>query len=280
MGARLSLETTVPIGMISPFSGAIIPAGWFLCDGNNGTPDLRNRFIRGASPGETLGSTSGGGGTAIAPNTDPLDYQIALTVDQLPSHLHTVSLGRNYKYRDEPWPPNPFGSTASEPSTRSVSFTSTAVTRATASVSLLPQYYILRYVMKSPDVATTNMIPTGLIVAFTGSTAPPGWALCNGDAATPNLQNRFVRGFDPNRGVSEPGGSDTITLQADQIPPHTHSITLTQGYHYKDEWHAGTPIVQANNRPFTTTHTTTAVGGGGAIDIRPPYYELAYIMKI
>lgn len=40
----------VPQGGIIMWSGAIadIPGGWFFCDGDNGTPDLRDRFIVGA----------------------------------------------------------------------------------------------------------------------------------------------------------------------------------------------------------------------------------------
>lgn len=51
-------------GIIVPFSGSIenIPEGWHICDGTEGTPDLRNRFIVGAgdeySPGQTGGSTT------------------------------------------------------------------------------------------------------------------------------------------------------------------------------------------------------------------------------
>lgn len=51
-------------GMILMWSGAVvdIPAGWHLCDGTNGTPDLRNRFIVGAgdtyAPGATGGASS------------------------------------------------------------------------------------------------------------------------------------------------------------------------------------------------------------------------------
>ncbi len=50
-------------GMIAPWSGAIvdIPSDWSLCDGNNGTPDLRNRFIVGA--GDTYTVDDQGGAT-------------------------------------------------------------------------------------------------------------------------------------------------------------------------------------------------------------------------
>ena len=42
---------TFPLGGIIMWSGAIsaIPTGWSLCDGSNGTPDLRNRFVLGAT---------------------------------------------------------------------------------------------------------------------------------------------------------------------------------------------------------------------------------------
>lgn len=56
--------TAVPVGGIIMWSGSVanIPAGWALCDGQNGTPDLRNRFIIGAggtySPGNTGGSAT------------------------------------------------------------------------------------------------------------------------------------------------------------------------------------------------------------------------------
>jgi len=49
--------------MIVIWSGAVvdIPFGWKLCDGNNGTPDLRNKFVIGAgdtfNPGDDAAST-------------------------------------------------------------------------------------------------------------------------------------------------------------------------------------------------------------------------------
>ena len=40
----------IPVGGIIMWSGSIsnIPSGWALCNGSNGTPDLRNRFVVGA----------------------------------------------------------------------------------------------------------------------------------------------------------------------------------------------------------------------------------------
>ena len=42
-----SIGNEIPSGCILMWSGAIadIPAGWFICDGNNGTPNLTDRFV-------------------------------------------------------------------------------------------------------------------------------------------------------------------------------------------------------------------------------------------
>jgi microcystin-dependent protein len=43
------------------WSGSTIPAGWALCDGTNGTPDMRDRFVLGAGNSYILGNTGGSG---------------------------------------------------------------------------------------------------------------------------------------------------------------------------------------------------------------------------
>lgn len=94
----------VPTGMIAMWSGAVdaIPAGWALCDGTSGRPDLRNRFILGwgtATVGTSGGSSTSGAGGG---HTHAMDTQgahshggatgsTALTLAQLPSHTHTYS---------------------------------------------------------------------------------------------------------------------------------------------------------------------------------------------
>lgn len=97
------LNSPIPTGVITMWSGAIvnIPVGWSLCDGNSGTPDLRNRFILGAGdtyvPGATGGSlTSGSGGThthtestAGSHNHTGTSGSTALSTSQIPSHTHS-----------------------------------------------------------------------------------------------------------------------------------------------------------------------------------------------
>jgi hypothetical protein len=67
----------IPKGIISLWSGQIanIPAGWILCDGGNGTPDLRSRFIVGAGSDYTVGTIGGAN-------------SITLTAAQMPAHTH------------------------------------------------------------------------------------------------------------------------------------------------------------------------------------------------
>lgn len=52
--ANEQLMKVLPIGTILPFVGdqLLIPANWFMCDGTNGTVDLRERFLCGITPGD------------------------------------------------------------------------------------------------------------------------------------------------------------------------------------------------------------------------------------
>ncbi|MBX5464306.1 MAG: hypothetical protein IRZ26_01980 [Clostridia bacterium] len=80
----------VPRGVIVMWSGAVnaIPAGWALCDGTNGTPDLRDRFIVGAGASYAVGTT--GGAAQVTPSGSITVQGHALTVDEMPTHSHQV----------------------------------------------------------------------------------------------------------------------------------------------------------------------------------------------
>jgi microcystin-dependent protein len=87
-----------PVGLITMWSGSIgsIPAGWALCNGSNGTPDLRDRFIVGAGSTYAVGATGGATTDAITTSTNGAhDHGAAtgnttLTTDQIPSHTHSL----------------------------------------------------------------------------------------------------------------------------------------------------------------------------------------------
>lgn len=65
---RNYVDTSIPVGGIIMWSGTIasIPSNWKLCNGTNGTPDLRNRFIIGASIDATTSGTGGSNGVTKA----------------------------------------------------------------------------------------------------------------------------------------------------------------------------------------------------------------------
>lgn len=64
-------SNSVPIGAILMWSGTIatIPAGYALCNGSGGTPDLRNRFIIGAGDTYATGTTGGSADAVVVSHT-------------------------------------------------------------------------------------------------------------------------------------------------------------------------------------------------------------------
>jgi len=62
------VDTSIPIGGIIMWSGTIasIPTNWRLCDGSNGTPNLTNRFVIGASIDTATTGTGGSSGVTKA----------------------------------------------------------------------------------------------------------------------------------------------------------------------------------------------------------------------
>lgn len=75
-------------GLIVMWSGSVasIPAGWHLCDGTEGTPDLRGRFIVGAGGDYEPAATGGAADHNHGGNTGGH----VLTAAQMPAHAHDL----------------------------------------------------------------------------------------------------------------------------------------------------------------------------------------------
>lgn len=93
---QAQMNQPIPTGIITMWSGTLvsIPSGWNLCDGANGTPDLRNKFIMGAgsvgysAPGTTGGSSSI---TLSTANLPAHSHTITATMDSQGAHTHAVT---------------------------------------------------------------------------------------------------------------------------------------------------------------------------------------------
>ena len=150
--------------------------------------------------------------------------------------------------------------------------------------------------------ALANGFPPGGIIMWSGSigSIPSGWALCNGSSGTPDLRDRFVVGAGSTYAVGATGGSANAvvvshshTFAGDPLGNHSHTFTTNRtsksgnatpfmlsdpniGENFNGQGTFGTSAASAG----TPTGTISTVGSSGTNANLPPYYALAYIMKL
>ena len=144
------------------------------------------------------------------------------------------------------------------------------------------------------------------------------WRICDGANGTPNLRDKFVMGVGSSVNTStatqgETGGANSYTLALNQMPQHKHDVSDSGHSHtITDPGHAHTwsrqdAQIDASYRPWpannndcvesvvSTSNETTGItgtnngnaniseslkGGNTAIDNRPDYFALCYIMRV
>jgi hypothetical protein len=154
--ADAAAKAAFPIGGIILWSGAVsaIPATWQLCNGTNGTPDLRNRFIVGAGSTYAVNATGGSADSVVVAHT-----HTGTTGGQSVNHTHGMTFNRTSKSNNS----TPFilsdpnvgenlnGSTTLTTGNNSGdhnhSFT-TASSGGSGTNANLPPYYALCYIQK------------------------------------------------------------------------------------------------------------------------------------
>lgn len=148
----------VPSGVIMMWSGSVatIPTGFLLCDGTNGTPDLRSRFIVGAGSGYNPGDTGGADNVTLTTSQIP-GHTHSGTTSSAGDHNHTVTIrdawqgntvdnnGGGFMYVGQN---NTNTYTSSTAGAHTHSFT-TSTTGGDGSHENRPPYYALAYIMKA-----------------------------------------------------------------------------------------------------------------------------------
>ena len=125
-------------------------------------------------------------------------------------------------------------------------------------------------------------IPIGGIIMWSGAIAsiPDGWAICDGNTynshLTPNLRDRFVVGSGNSYTNGNTGGEVAHTLVQTEMPPHTHGYATLTAY---DKDLCGCSG-QHHHDVSDATGTTASTGNGAAHENRPPFFALAYIMRV
>lgn len=133
----------------------------------------------------------------------------------------------------------------------------------------------------------------GVILMWHGALAsiPASWALCDGQVVagvtTPDLRDRFVVGAGGGYVPADVGGASNVTLSIMQIPAHQHIVSLN-----------GIPkepipplsllpsVLYEANQCFDPDVcnfepiNTSVIGGGQPHENLPPFYALAYIMRV
>jgi len=155
-GTTVSWGAAFVTGMIMIWSGSIatIPSGWVICDGNNSTPDLRDKFIIGAGSTYAVAAT---GGSANAIVVSHFHTATSSVVDS--GHAHDIqNLGSAQAGPDNGGAPVSAGTGWSTGRTPSPTVTATtgitvgttvATTGSSGTNANLPPYYALAYIMKT-----------------------------------------------------------------------------------------------------------------------------------
>jgi len=175
--------------------------------------------------------------------------------------------------------------------------------------------------LKDSGETPSSIFPPGGIIMWSGliSAIPTGWALCDGNNATPDLRDRFIVGAGSTYSINDTGGANSVTLTENEMPSHSHSMNSAGGHNHSgststdgnhshglpcdnDSGASGGPFFKSDNQrrqrtnftdsagshnhSFTTntagdhSHSINNTGGDGSHENRPPYFALAFIMKL
>jgi hypothetical protein len=183
-----------PAGGIAIWSGSVgsIPTGWYLCDGTNSTPDLRDDFIIGAGGAYSVAATGGSNSISTVPAHT---HTVSGTTNTETNHTHTTNMGASGSHTHSAVTSDPGNHThtqgffvqqagtslrATERSSGNITFTLTSAGAHTHTINQNAAGSHNHTVNLTTDGAHTHTYSgtTGSTGGGSVTTTPPYYALC------------------------------------------------------------------------------------------------------
>lgn len=280
---RATKHTKVPDGAVVFYADATPPSGFDVCDGNNGTQDCRNKFIRGAATGADAGGTGGS-----SQNVHPLNHTHAES-----PHSHSGSTGG--QITDSGGKRGQSGNNRlSRGHTHNVSLNSNSAgnisaVNLTTSETVEPEYKKLLAIQNNNGDAA---MPRNIIGLWLGnlSLIPPGWVLCDGNNDTEDMRGKYIKVANTGGEIGNTGGSNTH-VHASQGHVHSGGSHSHTGNNTDDHWSKNTVGPVGGNQDLQdggSAHSVQSVGSAAAswnssntsansANNEPEYRTVAYI---
>jgi len=239
----------IPTGVITMWSGAenAIPNGWVLCDGQNSTPDLRNRFVVGAGTGGNYSVTNTGGSA----NAVVVDHSHTANTSVTGAGAHTHSFSGSSSHT------HPFSGSDSFSASGSHSHSFSGSASHGHSLSLSDSAHQHTSAIPAMNTVAGNQGSQSIWGSVTNS---PTWGATANVSGSANSATVSISGSTSSNSVSVSG---SVSISG-TTGSGTASISGTTG--------SGGSGVSGSTSIDSTGVTATNKN-------LPPYYALCYIMK-
>ncbi len=288
-------------GIIVLWNGNLnsIPDGWALCDGDNGTPNLTDKFVMSVGEFENPGATGG-------------SVNHTHTYEELPYHDHAVSdPGHRHAINEKDGSVGPMvaqgilvyaydynqGSVTSQYKIFFNPDPAGIENCETEESSALPSHIKLSYIMKISN--TDNpALPPNSILGWVNSqeNIPEGWKLCNGLLNSPNLTERFIYSTTNSSEMNQTGGSKTHNHIYNDLPLHDHDVDIDPHDHTQAIPKASSGVLSGSDtttlNDLAYSYTSSFEYSGinimntGLVDCEsmdtssfPPYFQISFIIN-
>lgn len=254
--------------------------GHYLCDGSNSTPNLVNKYLKGASAGADAGSTGGS-------TTNIHELVHTHTID---NHSHSLTTGLpSIQVASD----SPTGQTVGYNHTHSATLTgkdniSSTNPSVTFNETVEPAYKKLLTVQNQN--AGSNSYRIGMIGMWIGTLAsiPNNYVLCDGNNGTQDMRGKHLKSTATTGDIGGTGGSNTHLhtgkTHTHSSTGHTHSATLSHPSNTGDEKSSASDTratAPTDTHSFSTSSTSPTYSNvdntSSSSNNEPEYRTVAFI---